>query len=93
MAKKPTGKVHSTMGGKSKPVHRMHIRRGAKGGFIAEHHFKRQGEEMPEEPEEHVISDLQGLHDHMDEHMADQPDQQSAPAPAPVQAGPMPGAM
>ena len=76
--------------GKSKSssrAHSMHIRRGAKGGFIATHHSD-SGD--PADDQEHPISDLASLHSNLDGAMGDQPPMQ-APAPAPV-AGPSAGA-
>lgn len=64
--------------GEKKPakrhVHKMEIERGAKGGFVAHHHMK-GGEKEHEESRTgpHVIADTDALHDHMDEHMGDQP--------------------
>ena len=52
-------------------VHTMHIKR-AKGGFIVNHEVEPgEGGVMPtsEENPPHVVSDMAGLHSHMDEHM------------------------
>lgn len=103
---KEHSRVHAAMGGskkesgsksksKSGKVHRMHIRRSANGGFIAEHHFKAEkGKEADvQEPEEHQVSDIDQLKQHLEEHMGDQEAApQAAPAgpPAPA-AAPMPG--
>jgi len=61
-------------GSKKKP-HRMEIRHAASGGYIATHHFKPEPDEMGRmgpspESEDHAISDMAQLHDHMDEHMS-----------------------
>jgi hypothetical protein len=92
MAEKET-RVKSTMGGKSKdkpkkrkkkskPIHSMTVRHAANGGYISTHHSQpEEEEEEGQQPEEHAISDLQGLHDHIDQHMAEAPQPQMQPAP------------
>ena len=72
--------------GEKKPVKRhvdeMHIKRGANGGFVVHHDMK--GDEKEHEERRtgpHVISSMDDMHDHMDEHMADQPDAGAGTAP------------
>jgi len=64
-------------GGKSKPkssAHEIHIKRAHGGGFIAKHHKKKKaGQIQDEEPQEHVLADLDQLKQHMDDHLGDQP--------------------
>jgi hypothetical protein len=60
----------------------MEIRRGASGGYIATHHMKPKLGEMQDEPEEHVLPDMNQLQQHLSENMGDQPDQQAQPSPA-----------
>jgi hypothetical protein len=71
---------------KKKPVHEMRIRHAASGGFIAKHSFKPSGEGQMPEDEEHAISDMDSLQDHVADHMGVPP----APAavPSPSAAGP-----
>ena len=55
-------------------VHTMHVKR-AKGGFIVNHEVEPgEGGTMPtsEENPPHVVSDMAGLHAHMDEHLGDE---------------------
>jgi len=81
-----------------KRVKEMHVRRGASGGYIAKHDFERPtdaSQPMPES-EEHILPDMEALHDHMDEHMGEEqqeaagggepqaPASQGAPAPEPA---------
>jgi hypothetical protein len=93
-SKKSSSKSESKKSSK-KHVHKMEIRRGASGGYIATHHSKPKPGEMADEPEEHVLPDMNQLQQHLSENMGDQPDQQAQPAPqggAPA-AGPAAPAM
>ncbi len=72
----------------SSHAHSMHIRRGAKGGFIAVHHPEPGGEDMSDQ--EHPVANMDDLHAHMDQAMGDQPPMQAA-APAPTAVGPAAG--
>lgn len=85
------GKGKSKSGGKSgKKPHSIHVRRGHSGGFIAQHFHKPDETGAAQEPEEHVLPDMQSLQDHMASNLGDQG---PAPAPAepnPAQAGPQP---
>ena len=75
-------------GSKGKHPHSIHVRRGASGGFIAEHHFKsKQGEQAPD-PEEHVLANQDQMLQHMSENMPDEEQGGDASA-APPQASPM----
>ena len=99
--KHSSSRAHSVLGGHGKAKskggkkpHEIHIRRGHKGGFIVRHTHKPDPDTgvMPEE-EEHPISDINSLHDHVDQAMGDQPPMPAAPAPDMSQAGPAgPGA-
>lgn len=79
-----------------KRVKEMHVRRGASGGYIAKHDFERPTDAMAQMPEseEHILPDMNALHDHMDEHMGEE--QQEAAggaepaAPAAPQGAPAP---
>lgn len=85
MAEK-TSRVKATMGGKKSkgkkskkaksPSRKLEIRHAANGGYITTRH----PEQPEEQPEEHAISDLQGLHDHLDQTMAQAPQPQPMPA-------------
>jgi hypothetical protein len=94
--KKESEKKASKKSGK-KP-HKIHIRRGKSGGYIAEHHFQNSPDEEMQEPEEHVVPDLDSLRAHIAEHLGDQGPAETAPpepAPSPDQtasAGPPPSA-
>jgi len=88
-------RAKSVLGGKGKSKskggkhpHELHIRRGSKGGFIVRHSHKPDADTgITPEDEEHPISDIDSLHDHVDQAMGDQP---PMPAPAPAPAGPAP---
>lgn len=88
---KKSGKKKSDK--KGKKAHRIHIRKAANGGFIAENHYKAEaGGQMPE-MEEHSIPDLDQLHQHIDEHMSpDEEQEEAAEHAGPAQAPPA-GAM
>lgn len=90
MAEKES-RVKHTMGGKSKPkkrkkksagVHRMEIRHAANGGYIATHKGLEDQAEG-EQPEEHPLENIDSLHSHIDEHLAQPPQ----PMPAQQVAG------
>lgn len=91
-AKSALGGSHKSSG---KP-HSIHVRRGKSGGFIATHHHKAAAGEMAQEPEDHVVPDMDSLQQHMQAQMGDQP---PAPAPqpdpsagaGPAAAAPQPG--
>lgn len=97
MSRSKSGMGGRKSGKTSKPgPHEIHIKRAHGGGFIAKHHKKKKaGQLMDEEPQEHVLSDLDQLKQHMDEHMGDQPpagqggmeEETSQPAPQPSMAG------
>jgi hypothetical protein len=74
-------------GGKKRTVHKMHIRRTANGGYIAEHEFKGEPGEPPIENEEHHIPDLDTLQAHVGEHMAF-PREEEAPPVTPTEKPP-----
>lgn len=86
MAEK-SSRAKSAMGGKKsssksgKKPHSMHVRRGHSGGFVVTHHHMpdESGIGMPDE--EHVVPDMQSLHDHMDSSMGDQGPAPVAPPP------------
>jgi hypothetical protein len=76
-----------------KKPHSLHIKRGKSGGFIVTHHHKPSDDGSPTDDEDHVIPDLDSLHNHVDDTMGDQ---EPAPAPSPdmsqaAAAAPMPG--
>ena len=54
-------------------VHEVRARRAGKGFIVTNHRKARKkadgGMEMAPEPTEHVVSDIQGLHDHVQEHL------------------------
>jgi hypothetical protein len=68
--------------------HEIHIKRAHGGGFIAKHHKKKKaGQLMDEEPQEHVLADLDQLKQHMDDHMGDQPPAGQGPMEEPAPQG------
>ena len=79
MAKESHGSSRSkaVLGGKGKSKskggkhpHELHIRRGAKGGFISRHSYKPDADTgVSPEDEEHPIADMDSLHDHLDQSM------------------------
>lgn len=75
--KKVHGRAEHVLGGKSAKkhkVHSMHIRKAASGGYIVKHqHETPEPPEPPQPDQEHVVPDMEALHEHMDEHMGDQP--------------------
>lgn len=75
-----------------KHPHKIHVRRGKSGGFIAEHHFPPGEDGQMQEPEEHVLPDMQSLQAHMADNMGDQGASQppSAPPAAGASAAPPP---
>ena len=79
-SKKSSSKPESKKSGK-KHVHKMEIRRGASGGYIATHHSKPKPDGSHDESEEHVLADLPQLQQHVEDNMGDQPDQQAQSAP------------
>lgn len=63
--------------------HRVELTHAASGGYIARHHFKPEGPTgVAPEMEEHAIPDIEGLHNHIDEHMGEAPEPEPEPAPA-----------
>lgn len=111
MAKEEHSRSKAGMGGKKtsskksgKKPHHLEIHRGKSGGFIVHHHFKNDAGEMPEEPEQHVVPDLNSLQSHIADNMGDQgpaptpspdvsqgqPAPAAGPAPAPAAQGPAP---
>lgn len=71
----------------SKKPHEIHVKRAHGGGFIAKHHHKSKPGEDQQEPEEHVVPDMDALQQHLQDNLGDQPaagmPPQGAPAPAP----------
>lgn len=72
-----------------KGLHEMHIRKAASGGFIAKHPDSRgrmnhdgadaeTGENL-----QHVLPDMEGLHDHMEQHMGGAEPGEAAPGAEP----------
>jgi hypothetical protein len=95
-AMKHMGEVKPKEGKEKRHVDEMHIKRGAKGGFVV-HHDMKGGEKEHEEKRTgpHVIANADDLHDHIDEHMGDQPAAGEGEAPGgadPAAAAPAPGA-
>jgi len=84
-----SGGHKSKSGGKP---HSIHVRRGHSGGFVATHHHKPDADGQMQEPEEHVIPDMQSLNQHMSDSMGDQPPAPAAPDPAAAQAAAPPPA-
>ena len=77
--------------------HSIHIHRGKSGGFIVHHHHKPDENGVSPEMEEHVVPDMDSLHDHLDQAMGDQgaapaatPPPEAEPAPVPAPAAPTP---
>lgn len=56
----------------------MHIKRGKSGGFIVSHHHAPDETGAMQEPDDHVIPDMQALQSHVADNMGDQ-----GPAPPP----------
>lgn len=54
-------------------VHKMEIERGANGGHVVHHEMRGGKEGEPSRTGPHVIANNDELHDHVDEHMGDQP--------------------
>ena len=86
-------KSKSKAKGKGKKPHSMHVKRGKSGGFIVTHHHQPDEAGMTQEPEDHVVPDMDSLQSHIADNMSDQ-----GPVPAPTApdasaaAGPMAGA-
>jgi hypothetical protein len=81
--------------GKKRTVHKMHIRRTANGGYIAEHEFKSEPGATPVENEEHHVPDLNTLQAHVGEYMAspreeEEETKETPPAAAPGQRPELP---
>lgn len=93
MAEKHTGsRAKAVLGGKGKSKsksgkkpHSIHVKRGKSGGFIVTHHHAPDDAGVTPEPEDHVVPDLDSLHQHVDDSMGDQ-------GPAPVPEPPTPDA-
>ena len=86
------GKGKSKSKGGKKP-HSMHIKRAHSGGFVVTHHHAPADDGTMPEPEDHVVPDLDSLHDHIDQNMGDQGPAPTAPPPeaaAAAPAGPAP---
>jgi hypothetical protein len=87
-----SSRASHVLGGKGKPKskssgkkpHSIHVKRGKSGGFMVTHHHEpdETGVAMPSE--DHVVPDLNSLHDHIDQAMGDQG---PAPATPPPDAG------
>lgn len=93
-------RAKSAMGGKKSSkkshgkhkVHRMHIRRSANGGYIAEHMGEPSEDGMMPPTEEHTLPDISALQQHVGDNMGDQPAAAAAaPAPAAAPAAPPQG--
>lgn len=50
-------------------IRKMHLERSANGGYIAEHDYYPGEDKLPVDSERFALSDMDGLHGHMDEHM------------------------
>lgn len=70
----------------SKP-HSIHVKRAHGGGFIATHHTKSKPGEDIQEPQEHVLSDMNQLGQHMQDNLGDQPPAGGAPVPQAMPQG------
>jgi hypothetical protein len=87
------------MGGKKsksksgKKPHHLEIHRGKSGGFIAHHHFSPEEDGSMPETEQHVVPDMNSLHDHLDQTMGDQGAAPAAAPPEPAQAQALPAGM
>lgn len=107
MAKESHGssRAKSVLGGHGKSKskggkkpHSMHIKRAHSGGFVVTHHHAPADDGSMSDPDEdHVVPDLDSLHDHIDQNMGDQgpapitpPPAAPAPAPAPAAGGAAP---
>ncbi len=62
-------KGNAAEGGK-KEIREMKIRRGHKGGFVAQH-VHQPPHNLPEHDEEYPIADTAGLHSHIDDHFGE----------------------
>lgn len=80
------GKGKSKSKSSGKKPHSIHVKRGKSGGFIVTHHHAPDETGAMPEPEDHVVPDMDSLHDHMDQNMGDQ-GPAPAPAPEPSPAG------
>ena len=70
-----------------KPVHKLHIRHAANGGYISESEFPPQAEgAQPTPNEEHALPDMAALQQHVSDHMQ-QPQQEEQPQPQAGSAG------
>jgi hypothetical protein len=83
------GKKSSKKSGK-KP-HSLHIKRGHSGGFVVTHRHMPDETGATQPDEEHVVPDMESLHDHLDSTMGDQGPAPQAPPPE-AQAAPAPQA-
>jgi hypothetical protein len=90
------GKGKSKSKGGKKP-HHIEIHRGKSGGFIVKHHHDLPEDGgAPEEPDQHIVPDMDSLQSHVADNMGDQPPMPAsaapapAPAPAPAAGGPAP---
>jgi hypothetical protein len=94
MASHSDSRSKSVLGGKKSKskskshAHSMHIHRGKSGGFVVTHHHEPDETGMTAPSEDHVVPDLDSLHQHMDASMGDQPPAPQAAPPEAAQAGP-----
>lgn len=94
-SKSGMGGGKSTSKSKSSGAHEVHIKRAHGGGFVVKHHKKHKPGQLDQgEPEDHVISDMDQLKAHLDDHLGDQPPAGEGPAPeqaaAPAPQAPTP---
>ena len=83
------GKGKSKSKGGKKP-HHIEIHRGKSGGFIVKHHHLADDGAAPEEPDQHIVPDMDSLQSHVADNMGDQPPMPAPAASAAVPAGPAP---
>ncbi len=60
-------------------LRKLHLERSANGGYIAEHDYYPDENKLPVDSERFALSDMAGLHGHMDEHMG--PEEEEEPLP------------
>jgi hypothetical protein len=70
-------------------THEMHIRKADSGGYSARHEMmpdELTGKDLPEQ--EHLLPDLQSLHDHIDNHFGENEEggEPGSPSPSPTPA-------
>jgi hypothetical protein len=81
------GSHKSSGGGKSakkKHIHHIHVRPTKNGGFVVENHHNPDPNDpgAGTSPDEYSLSDMDQLHQHMDEHLPPAADPGAAPAGA-----------